>query len=51
EGRDYLIPDDIKKNAVVTLSHRVIPKSLNSDTESEAAQKIIQEISDHVPIP
>ncbi|MBI2118295.1 MAG: MoxR family ATPase [Elusimicrobia bacterium] len=51
ENRTYTIPDDIKKNAVCVLSHRVMVKSLNSDLETESAAKIIQEILDRIPVP
>ena len=51
ENRTYTIPDDIKKNAVCVLSHRVMVKSLNSDLETESAAKIIGEILDRIPVP
>ena len=51
EGRDFLIPDDVKKNAVPALSHRVILKSLNGDSESVKTKKIIEEILERVPVP
>jgi len=51
EGRDYVIPDDIKKNAACILSHRIILKSINGELESEATKKVIQEITDRIPVP
>lgn len=51
EGRDYMIPDDIKKNAVPALSHRIILKSMTNDFENKAAEKIIQEIVNRVTVP
>jgi MoxR-like ATPase len=50
EGRDYVIPDDIKAMAEVTLAHRIIVtpaariKNVNPRT-------VVQELLDAVPIP
>ncbi len=49
--RAYVIPDDIKKTAVQVLSHRVLVKSLNGDSETLRSEKIIREILDRVPVP
>lgn len=51
EGRDYMIPDDVKKTAPYVLSHRVLLKSFNGESESERSEKIIREILDRVPVP
>ena len=51
EGRDYAIPDDIKKTAVQVLSHRVMIKSLNGDSETVRSEKLIREIAERVPVP
>jgi len=49
QGRDYVIPDDVKKLAVPVLAHRVILRGLYGKTgESE---KYIQEILGKVPAP
>ena len=50
DGRDYVIPDDIKAVAVESLSHRLIlkPEYAYSDMSNEA---IVKEILDKIPIP
>lgn len=51
EGRNYMIPDDIKKVALPVLTHRVILKSFNGEPESQTTEKIVQEILDRVTVP
>ena len=53
EGRDYCLPDDIKRLAPFVFSHRVI---INTRLESfgkrgEDAEKIIEEIVEGLPVP
>jgi MoxR-like ATPase len=51
EGRDYVVPDDVKRLAVPALAHRVIGKSFLQTGEMEASETIIQDIVDHTPVP
>lgn len=51
EGRDFMIPDDIKNNALPVLSHRVLLKTLDGESETETCEKIIREIIERIPIP
>jgi MoxR-like ATPase len=48
-GRDYVIPDDVKVMAVPTLCHRMIGKSagLAGDVEAEVVRQLLEE----VPVP
>lgn len=48
-GRDYVIPDDVKKLAVPVMAHRVILRGLYG--KSGESEKYIQEILDKVPAP
>ena len=50
EGRDYVIPDDVKALAAVTLAHRLIisPSARIKNVEPGA---VIQEILNSVPVP
>jgi MoxR-like ATPase len=52
-GRDYCIPDDVKKLAVPCLSHRIIPAaSLDVDsTRTETGEHAIREIMEQIPVP
>jgi MoxR-like ATPase len=49
-GRDYVIPDDIKALAMVTLAHRLIisPSARIKNIDPRA---VIQEILDSTPVP
>ncbi len=52
-GRDYLVPDDIKKMAIPTLRHRLVLKQDLYDPEkkSEQAELLIRELLDQIPVP
>jgi MoxR-like ATPase len=49
-GRDYVLPDDIKKLAVPVLAHRVIVGPAARLREL-SAEKIVQEILETLPVP
>lgn len=51
EGRDYVVPDDVKNLAVPALSHRVITKAFLHDGQHGAAESVVQRILDEVPVP
>lgn len=48
-GRDYCIPDDVKKVAVACLSHRII--SRNNRFSKNGAIEIIEQILNEIPVP
>jgi MoxR-like ATPase len=48
EGRDYVVPDDIKEPAPLVLGHRII---LKTRTYISDAEKLIEEILDKIPVP
>jgi MoxR-like ATPase len=48
EGRDYIVPGDIKEPAALVLGHRVI---LKTKTYISDADKLIEEILDKLPVP
>jgi len=48
EGRDYVVPGDIKGPAPLVLGHRII---LKTRTYISDAEKVIEEILDRVPVP
>jgi MoxR-like ATPase len=49
-GRDYVIPDDVKALALMTLAHRLIisPSARIKNVDPRA---VIQEIMDSIPVP
>ncbi len=52
DGRDFVIPDDIKTLAVPALSHRVMPRErFKSTAVSAAGADIIKEIIESTPVP
>ena len=50
EGRDFVIPDDIKALAPHVLTHRVI---INSQTRlrGRTTEEVVMEVVDQVPVP
>lgn len=51
EGRDFVLPDDIKELAVPVLSHRIISRSQNTIRISESNETIIEYILERLPAP
>ena len=50
EGRDYVLPDDIKRLAVPVLSHRVILRGA-ARQDARRAAKVIHDIVEATPVP
>lgn len=51
DGRDYVIPDDVKRAAVPVLAHRIIAHSQNTLKVGDSNSKIIEFILDSVKAP
>lgn len=51
EGRDFVVPDDVKRLAVPVLSHRVITKGYLQGSQREAIEALIQRLVEEVPVP
>lgn len=51
EGRDYVIPDDVKRVAVPVLAHRIIVKPGVAADPSEAAVRVVESVLQSVPTP
>ena len=51
EGRDYVVPDDIKRLAIPVLGHRIVPRALRQTGLNDAGDQIVQDILDNVPVP
>ena len=49
-GRDYVIPDDVKRMAIPTLAHRLVLASTARIQEIDA-KDIIQELTCRIPVP
>jgi len=50
EGRQYVLPDDIKQLVVPVLAHRLFERSL-AGNDSRRAVEVLEEILDEVPVP
>jgi len=50
-GRDYVIPDDIKRLVVPVLAHRVLPKGAVRDANNKVAVEVLEEILASLPVP
>jgi MoxR-like ATPase len=51
EGRDYVVPDDVKRLAVPVLAHRVITKGYLHGGERQAVEALVQRLVEEVPVP
>jgi MoxR-like ATPase len=51
EGRDYAIPDDVKRLAVPVLAHRVIPKGYPQSGQRQTIEALIQRLVDEICVP
>ncbi len=51
DGRDYVVPDDVKRLAVPVLAHRVIPKGYLHGGEREAVESLVERLVENVPAP
>ena len=53
EGRDYAVPDDVKRLAVPVFAHRVVINTRNTLAErrADAAERIIEQILTQVEVP
>jgi MoxR-like ATPase len=51
EGRDYVVPDDVKRLAGPVLAHRILPRSARQGRATEAAEEIVADIVGQTPIP
>ena len=50
-GRQYVVPDDVKRLAVPVLAHRVIPKGYLHDGQRGAVESLIERLVDGVAVP
>jgi MoxR-like ATPase len=51
QGRNYVVPDDVKTLAVPVLAHRVVGKSFLQAGEFGAAEVILHDIIDRIKVP
>ena len=51
DGREYVVPDDIKHLAVPVLAHRVITKGYLHGRYTQAVEALIHRIVEQIPVP
>jgi MoxR-like ATPase len=51
EGRDYVVPDDVKKMALPVLAHRVVCAGMLREGQRKRAQAVLQQLLDRIPVP
>jgi MoxR-like ATPase len=51
EGREHVIPDDIKRLAVPVLSHRIVPRGMLPGADRSATEEIIHQLLKTVTVP
>ncbi len=51
EGRDYVIPDDVKQMMLPVLAHRVVCAGVLREGQRKRAQAVLQQIVDRIPVP
>jgi MoxR-like ATPase len=51
DGRDFVVPDDIKRLSVSVLAHRVLAKSQIQGGNREASEMLIEQLVDSVHVP
>src|SRR5579884_2556727 len=51
EGRDYVVPDDIKRLAPAVLAHRILPRAPRQDNSANTAEDILRDILGQTPVP
>jgi len=51
EGRDYCLPDDVKRLAICVFAHRVIRRAALSAAGGRDEREIIRQIVDETPVP
>ncbi|VAX41513.1 FIG022979: MoxR-like ATPases [hydrothermal vent metagenome] len=51
EGREYVIPDDVKRLAIPVLAHRILCRGLIREGHRDRAKKVVQQILETVTVP
>ncbi|MHB8900496.1 MAG: AAA family ATPase [Thermoguttaceae bacterium] len=51
DGREYVVPDDVKRLAIPVLSHRVVTKGYLHGSQRESLEALIGRLVEEVPVP
>jgi len=50
-GRNYAVPDDVKRLAPAVLTHRILTRGYRQSSRDDAAAAVMREILDQTPVP
>jgi MoxR-like ATPase len=50
-GRQFVVPDDVKRLTIPVLAHRVIPKGYLHGGQRQAIESLIERLVDDIPVP
>jgi MoxR-like ATPase len=50
-GRDFAIPDDVKRLAPAVLMHRILTRGYRQSSRDDTAAAVMREILDTTPVP
>lgn len=51
DGRDFVIPDDIKNTAIPVLAHRLVCRGVVTESRRQRAARILRTLLDALPVP
>lgn len=51
EQRDHVVPDDIKRLAIPTLSHRIVPKGMLPGADRSVSEELVRNLLNEVTVP
>jgi MoxR-like ATPase len=51
EGREYVVPDDVKRLAGPVLAHRILPRGARQSRAGDAAEDIVRDVVAQTPVP
>ena len=51
DGRDYAIPDDVKRLAPAVLTHRILTRGFRQSSRDDTAAAVMREIVETTPVP
>jgi MoxR-like ATPase len=51
DGRDYIIPDDVKRLAPAVLAHRILTRGFRQSSRDDTATAVLREIIETTPVP
>jgi MoxR-like ATPase len=51
EGRDYVVPDDVKRLAAPVLAHRILPRAARRGGTADTADEVVRDVLAQTPVP